>query len=120
MHNYELMTIAKSSLTDDKAKQVSKEIQDFVVSKKGIVTKSDYWGKRKLAYEVDGFKEGYYDVIRFEYDPAEVSKLKSKIGLMDNVLRYLVTSIPHKRVDLESAKAKKTVASTTDTSAAEA
>jgi small subunit ribosomal protein S6 len=92
MRNYELMTITKASLAEDKAKAVSKEIQDLIVANKGLVTKADAWGKRKFAYEIKRDKEGYYDVIQFELDPEAISKVKGKLKLMDNIIRYLITA----------------------------
>lgn len=92
MRNYEIMTIIKASLSDDKAKQVSQEINDLIVANKGVVEKTDFWGKRKLAYEIDGNKEGFYQVMQFQLDPANLSKFKDKIKLMDNLVRYLITS----------------------------
>ena len=79
MRSYELMTIANISLGDEKAKEVSKEIQEFISSNKGTISKADFWGKRKFAYEIKGAKEGYYDVLHFELDPAVLEKLKTKI-----------------------------------------
>ncbi len=92
MRNYELMTITKASLSDDKVKAVSQEITDLIAAQKGTVAKVDAWGKRKLAYEIDGNKEGYYNVMQFQLEPANLSRFKDKIKLMDNLVRYLITS----------------------------
>ncbi|RJR27286.1 30S ribosomal protein S6 [candidate division WWE3 bacterium] len=92
MSNYELMTIVDAVLSEDKAKALSKEIQTFIETMDGKVTKTDFWGKRKLAYEIGSTKEGYYDVIYFELLPENLEKLKVKLKLMENVTRYLVTA----------------------------
>lgn len=91
--NYELMTITKIDLGEEKAKEVSKNVQAIISSLNGKVTKNDFWGKRKLAYEVKHNTEGYYDVITFELDSDKVSKLKSKLNLVQEVIRYLVTAL---------------------------
>ncbi len=91
MRNYELMTIAKSSLTDEQSKKISKEIQELIASLKGTVSKTDYWGKRKLAYEAKGLKEGYYDVIWFSINPIDLKKIENKLALTENLLKYLIT-----------------------------
>lgn len=92
MRNYELITITKASVGDEKAKAVSKEIHDLIAANKGMVSKSDFWGKRKFAYEIKRDKEGYYDVTEFELEPELISKLKGKLKLMDNIIRYLITA----------------------------
>ena len=91
--NYELMTITKIDLGEEKAKEVSKNIQELISSLNGKVTKTDFWGKRKLAYEVSHNTEGYYDLITFDLDSDKVSKLKSKLNLVQEVIRYLVTAL---------------------------
>ena len=90
---YELMTIIKIELGEEKAKEVSKKIQELISSLSGKVIKVDFWGKRKLAYEVKHNTEGYYDVINFELSTDKVSKLKTKLNLMQEVLRYLITAV---------------------------
>jgi len=90
---YELMTITKIDLGEEKAKEVSKNVQDLIVSLGGKVTKKDFWGKRKLAYEVSHSTEGYYDVMTFEMESGSISKLKAKLNLTQEILRYLVTAL---------------------------
>jgi small subunit ribosomal protein S6 len=102
MRNYELMTIAKANLSDDKAKTVFQEINDLIVTNKGVVDKTDPWGKRKFAYEIEGAKEGYYSVTLFQLEPANLSKLKDKLKLNESLVRYLVTT----RMSGDKVKAK--------------
>jgi len=96
MRTYELMTITKASLGDEKAKAVSKEIVEVITSNKGSVKKADAWGKRKFAYEIKGAKEGYYDLFQVELEPENVDKVKNKLKLMDSIVRYLFTSASEK------------------------
>ena len=56
----------------------------------GVVTNVDEWGKRKLAYEIQKMKEGFYYFIQFEADAACPAELEKRVRIMDNVLRYLV------------------------------
>lgn len=90
---YELMIITKIELGEEKAKEISKKIQELISSLSGKVTNADFWGKRKLAYEIKHSTEGYYDVINFELTADKVAKLKEKLNLMQEVVRYLVTAV---------------------------
>jgi small subunit ribosomal protein S6 len=92
MKTYELMTIAKSSLTDQGAKDLSTQIQELVKSLDGKITKQDYWGKRKLAYEIAHNTDGYYDVLTVEMEGSALDKFKQKLSLMPELVRYLVTA----------------------------
>lgn len=92
MKKYELMTIMKLSLGEDKARDVSNSIKDSISGLKGKILNSDFWGKRKFAYEINHDAEGFYEVIEFEVAPAAVSELKNKLNLQDGLVRYLITA----------------------------
>lgn len=92
MKNYEIMTIADIDLGENDAKDLSKIIQNFIVELGGKITKTDYWGKRKFAYEINHKTEGFYDVFYFELSPEKLSKFKSKLKLEDRLVRYLITA----------------------------
>jgi len=92
MKTYELMTIAKASLTDQGAKDLSTQVQELVKTFGGKIVKQDYWGKRKLAYEIKRNTDGYYDVLTLELDQEALEKFKNKLSLMPDLLRYLVTA----------------------------
>ena len=92
MKKYELMTIAKINLGEDGARALSNSIKDLISSAKGKILNSDFWGKRKFAYEVNGNQEGFYEVIEFEADPAATAGIKAKLNLQDGLVRYLITA----------------------------
>jgi len=90
---YELMTITKIDIGEDKAKEISTNVQKLISSLGGKVEKTDFWGKRKFAYPIKHSTEGFYDVINFDLGKEKVALLKSKLNLMQEVLRYLFTAL---------------------------
>jgi len=90
---YELMTITKIDIGEDKAKEISTNVQKLISSLGGKVEKTDFWGKRKFAYPIKHSTEGFYDVINFDLEKEKVALLKSKLNLMQEVLRYLFTAL---------------------------
>ena len=92
MKNYELMTIAKLNIGEDGARNLSNDDKDMISKFKGKILNDDFWGKRKFAYEINGATEGFYDVITFEMSTGDLLKLKSKLNLMEGLVRYLVTA----------------------------
>ena len=48
------------------------------------------WGKKKLAYEIQHMKEGFYYFIQFEAEATCPAELEKRVRIMENVLRYLV------------------------------
>ena len=55
----------------------------------GTITEVDEWGKKRLAYEIQKMKEGYYFFIHFDADSTVPAEIESRIRIMDNVIRYL-------------------------------
>jgi small subunit ribosomal protein S6 len=92
MKPYEIMTIYKVEIGDQAAKDLSSKIQELIVSMEGKVVKVQFWGKRRFAYEIKSKQEGYYDVMDFELDSSKISKMKSKLNMLNGLLRYLITA----------------------------
>ena len=86
------MTIYKIDLGDQAARDLSSKTQEIITSMEGKIIKTLFWGKRRFAYEIKGKQEGYYDVINFEMDPEKISKFKSKLNMLNGLLRYLITA----------------------------
>jgi len=90
--SYELVLMIKPNLTEDIAKKAVDEVKDFVKSLDGKIEKEDFWGKRKLAYEIKRMQEAYYAVLNISLDKAKYTKLPTKLNLSDSVFRYLITT----------------------------
>ena len=90
--NYELVLMIKPNLTEDNAKKAVAEVKDYVTSLSGKVEKDDFWGKRKLAYEIKRMQEAYYAVLNISLDKSKLEKLPTKLNLSDNTFRYLITT----------------------------
>ncbi len=84
------MTIAKITLGEDGARALSNAIKDLISSNKGKTLNSDFWGKRKLAYEIKHDTEAFYEVIEFEIGPGFVDNLKAKLNLQEGLVRYII------------------------------
>lgn len=89
---YELMTIYKLQSGEPGARELSKSISTLITTLEGKVEKAEFWGKRKFAYEIDHTLEGFYDLIHFEMDSSKLEKFTSKLGLLPNIVRYLITA----------------------------
>jgi small subunit ribosomal protein S6 len=77
---YEMMTIYKIALGEQGSKDLSSKLQELIISNGGKVLEQNFWGKRKLSYEIKHDTEGYYDVIVFELEPSAVTKFKGKLS----------------------------------------
>lgn len=89
MNKYELTVVVNAKIEDDERAQVIEKVKDLVTRFGGNVTDVDEWGKKRLAYEIQKMKEGYYFFIHFESPSTTPAELENRLRIMDNVLRYL-------------------------------
>ena len=90
MNKYELAVVLSAKLEDDERAAVVEKAKDYIARYNGTVTEVEEWGKKRLAYEIQKMREGYYYFIQFESDAACPAEVEGRIRIMDNVLRYLV------------------------------
>ncbi len=95
MRNYETMFVLKSNL--DEATRGSL-IEKFtgIIATDGKVNKVDEWGNRKLAYEIEKEKDGYYVLVNFNASTELPKELERNFKISDDVLRYVVINLEDK------------------------
>ena len=72
-HKYELMFIADPELDERGLKKLTEQYLELVTKEGGSFDEPDYWGRRKLAYEIAGKTEGNYVVVKYTAEPATSS-----------------------------------------------
>lgn len=87
---YELGFIIPTSVQEPDAQTVIGTVQGWIEELGGSVTKVDYWGRRRLAYPIRDFREGYYVFLMLDFPSDKVSELERRLLLNDQVLRHLV------------------------------
>lgn len=90
MSKYELTFVVNAKIEDDERAAVVDKCKALIERFGGTITNVDEWGKRRLAYEIQKMKEGFYYVIQFDAPTSAPAEIESRIRIMDNVMRYLV------------------------------
>ncbi|MEE8385452.1 MAG: 30S ribosomal protein S6 [Dehalococcoidia bacterium] len=93
MRDYELVIIVSPAVEDDAVSATVDRVQEFIAQQGGQVKEMAPWGRRKLAYPIDGFKEGNYVVAQLGLDPQSVRALEDHLKLTENVIRHLVVKL---------------------------
>lgn len=88
MNHYEMVLILKAGLEEDERNQVLDRFKE-AIAQDGTVGEIDDWGSRKLAYEINYNKEGYYYVLNYEAAPSVVFEVERRARILDQVLRFL-------------------------------
>lgn len=89
MNKYELAVVVSAKIEDDARTEIIEKVKALVERFGGQISEVDEWGKRRLAYEIQKMKEGYYYFVRFEADSTAPAEIESRLRIMDNVLRFL-------------------------------
>lgn len=90
MKAYELLLFTDPSIDEESRLAALKRIDSVVAAAEGTVDNVDEWGKRKLAYEIDGLTEGDYVLIDFHMDPQEIAELDRVLRISDTVVRHMI------------------------------
>ena len=90
MKAYELLFFGAPSIDEDSRNAVMKRIETTIAEGNGIVDNVDAWGKRKLAYEIDGLTDGDYTLVDFHSDPDNVAELDRVLRITDAVVRHKI------------------------------
>ena len=93
MRRYELMLILRPDVADDKAQAVIDRTTRQVSAGGGQIVKVAPWGRRRLAYQIDRFREGSYHIVLFEAPAGVIAELERGLQITEEVLRHLVTRV---------------------------
>ena len=90
LRDYELVLIISPEISEEKFEATLNNISQLISGNGGAVSHVEQWGKRKLAYPIEHFMEGTYVLTRFKMRPALSKDLEAKLGISEEVLRYLL------------------------------
>ena len=90
MNKYELCVVLSAKLEDDERAAAIEKIKEYVTRFGGAVGENiQEWGKKRLAYEIQKSKEGFYYFIHFEGEANCPNEVEAHIRIMEPVVRYL-------------------------------
>ena len=102
IRQYEMMVILDPGQSDeDIAKQIEKIEEMITSSEGGEILTADKWGKKRLAYEIDGKQFGYYIVWEFHSDSQLPKDIDRALRLDANVVRHMILHIPERVLKLK-------------------
>jgi small subunit ribosomal protein S6 len=91
MRRYELMLVFRPDVPDDRTQAVIDRTTRGIVAAGGSIIKVSPWGRRRLAYQIDRYREGSYHIVLFEAPGEAITELEHGLLITEEVLRHLVT-----------------------------
>lgn len=104
MRIYEELFIVKPDAPDEEVDQFVEQLRTQLTNAGATVDKIDKWGKRRLAYRVDKYREGAYVLFQFTAGPEAVKELERRLRVSDIVLKFLTVRIDETLKRLEKRK----------------
>ncbi|MCS6871527.1 MAG: 30S ribosomal protein S6 [Anaerolineae bacterium] len=90
MRHYELTYIIASDVDEEGFRNVLAQVQQWVEELQGRITETYQWGRRKLAYQISEYTEGYYITQQLEMQPQTLSELDRNLRLYSPIIRHLI------------------------------
>ena len=89
MNKYELALVVNAKIEDDARTATVEKAKEYIIRFGGTVTEVEDWGKKRLAYEVQKMREGFYYFIQFDAEADVPAQVEQRVRIMDNILRFL-------------------------------
>ena len=94
MRAYEMMVICDGDLEESAVAGVINQATATIESSGGTVVKTDKWGRRRFAYEINHKNEGFYVVFEIEAEPGALDDVDRNLRLADDVVRHKIIRLP--------------------------
>ena len=89
MNKYELAVVVNAKIEDDDRVATVEKVKEYITKFGGTSTNVDEWGKKRLAYDIQKMREGFYYFIQFDADENVPADVEKNVRIMENVIRCL-------------------------------
>jgi len=96
LRKYEVMYIIKPDLEEEKYAAIIEKYNALIQNNGGEVLKVEPWGKRRLAYEINKIREGYYVLLHMACENDFPAELERNFKIAEEIMRFLVIRIDEK------------------------
>jgi small subunit ribosomal protein S6 len=99
-----LLFIARASLAEPEVESLTETVKGYLEKEGGVIEKVEPWGKKRLAYEIDKQREGYYVLVVFNSKGDIVKEVERRLKVTDGVIRHITVRVDE---DLRRAESRK-------------
>ncbi|GBD96633.1 MAG TPA: 30S ribosomal protein S6 [Nitrospirae bacterium] len=97
MNYYEKIVILDPNLEDNAVDETVERIKDLIVRHGGEIFKTEKWGRRKLAYELNKHQKGNYILLLFKSPPSTILELEKLSKVVDPIIKFMVVKLTNKK-----------------------
>ena len=96
MRKYELMYIIQPAIEEDAKKALVERFQEILTSNGAEIIEAKEWGKRRLAYEINDLREGYYQIVKVTADSKAIDEYTRLANINEDIIRHIAVRIDDK------------------------
>lgn len=90
MRKYEIMYIIRPNIEDEAKKALTERFSGILSDNGAEISEAKDWGKRRLAYEINDFRDGYYQLVKVNAEPAAVEEFSRLAKISEDIIRHIV------------------------------
>ncbi|QFG01023.1 30S ribosomal protein S6 [Psychrobacillus glaciei] len=97
MRKYELMYIIQPAIEEDAKKALVERFNEILTSNGAEIIEAKEWGKRRLAYEINDLREGYYQIVKVNSDSKAIDEYIRLANINEDIIRHIAVRIDDKK-----------------------
>jgi small subunit ribosomal protein S6 len=97
MNYYEQIIVLDPNLDDNAIEDTVQRIKDVIIKQGGEIFKTDNWGRRKLAYELNKHQKGCYILLLFKAPSSTIQALEKLSKVVDPIIKFMVVKLTKKK-----------------------
>ena len=96
MRQYELMYIIQPAIEDEAKKALVARFNEILTSNGAEIIESKEWGKRRLAYEINDLREGFYQIVKVNADSKAIDEYTRLANINEDIIRHIAVRVDEK------------------------
>ena len=93
MREYEVMYIVRPNIEEDAKKALVERFSEILTSNGAEIIESKEWDKRRLAYEINDFKEGFYQIVKANAETEAINEFTRLANFNEDIIRHMAVRL---------------------------
>ncbi|MBB5180510.1 small subunit ribosomal protein S6 [Planomicrobium koreense] len=89
MREYELMYIIQPAIEEEAKKALVERFNDILTTNGAEIIESKEWGKRRLAYEINDLREGFYQIVKVNAGSEAINEYTRLANINEDIIRHI-------------------------------
>jgi small subunit ribosomal protein S6 len=88
--DYELGIVINPEVGDEQARTLVERVTTIITNHGGQVVRVNAWGRRRLAYPIQRFRDGLYFFFDLMLDPSTIADIERNLRVNEDIIRQLM------------------------------